>query len=180
MSSVYLDTNVFVSSYKPDDPYYEEASIITKALERKQVKGKTSVLTILEMAAVASRNIKIYKGDNEKEVRSAAIGKAILTLSRLGLSFIHSSGDAYMVLDGITVDMPMILNQALLIAYSAGLRSFDLVHLAAAKHSKQTGSQLSAFVTGDSDFLTKKIAISQILETPILSPREYVQGIGLE
>lgn len=179
MSSAYLDTNVFVASYKEDDLYHKEAVTIIKALERKQIKGQTSVLTILEMAAVASRNVKIYTGDDEREVRSIAISKAILSLSKLGLTFIHNPGDAATVMDGITVDMPMILNQALLLAYSVGLRSFDLVHLAAAKHSKQTGRELSAFVTGDSDFLAKKSVISQILETPVLSPPEYVSGIGL-
>lgn len=138
------------------------------------------MLTVLEIAAVASRNIRIYKGDNEREIRSAAISKAILNLSKLGLGFIHNRGDISTTINEMTVEMPMILNQALLLSYSVGLRTFDLVHLAAAKYANQTGSKLSAFVTGDSDFLNKKSVISQVLEMQVLSPAEYVRGIGLE
>ncbi|MBI3116396.1 MAG: hypothetical protein HYZ12_03560 [Thaumarchaeota archaeon] len=56
----------------------------------------------------------------------------------------------------------------------------DLFHLAAAKYlSMMTDSDLGAFVTGDSDFLNKKKELSKLIGVPILSPKEYVEGLGI-
>ena len=180
MKSAYLDTNVFIASYKPDDVYHEESSAIIKALEQGEIRGQTSTLTLLEAAAVASRTIPIRKGDDEKEVRQSAVSKAILDISNLGLTFVHIPGDSSMPIDGSTIEMPAAFHQALLLASSVGLRAFDLVHLASARYSSLSHSDLSAFVTGDSDFLSKKKELTRILEMPILSPKEYVEGMGIE
>lgn len=179
MSLAYFDTNVFVASYKLDDVYHGEASLILSALERGEIRGETSTLTILETAAVAGGIVAIHKTDNEAEIRSSAVARAILGLSKLGLSFVHIPGDSSAPIDGRKVEMPAVFHQALLLGPLAGLKSFDLVHLAAAKYSRLAGSELGAFVTGDSDFLRKKKDLSRIVCVPILSPKEYVEGLGL-
>jgi predicted nucleic acid-binding protein len=180
LKAAYFDTNIFIASYKPDDKYYEESSVIVEALKGGEIKGQTSTLTILETAAVASRTIQIHKGDDEKEVRRRAVGKAILSLSRLGLGFIHLPGDSSAPIDSHKVEMPAIFHQALLLASKIGLRSFDLVHLATAKYSSLTDSEVSAFVTGDAAFLRQKKDLSDLIDMPILSPREFIQAIGLK
>jgi predicted nucleic acid-binding protein len=179
LKSAYIDTNVFVASYKPDDVFYEESSAVIKAMKEGEIKGQTSTLTILETAAVASRTIRMRKGDDEKEVRRRAVGRAIIRLSRLGLRFIHAPGDSSALIDGSRVEMPVTFHQALLLASIVGLRSFDLVHLAAAKYSHLRDSDLGAFVTGDSDFLRRKRELAQVIGMPMLSPKEYVEGLGL-
>ena len=77
--------------------------------------------------------------------------------------------------------MPAIFEQALLLESLAGLRSFDLLHLAAAKYRSlgADSSEIGAFVTGDSDFLLRKKELSQIVGIPMLSPKEYVEALGL-
>ncbi len=179
MRTAYLDTNVFVSSYKPDDLYHREASMIIKALESGEIRGQTSVLTILEAAAVASRTIRIHKGDDEKEIRQMAVSKIIRNLSRLGLTFIHVLGDSSAPIDEIEVEMPAIFHQALLLASTIGLRSFDLVHLAAAKYASLMDSDKGSFITGDMDFLSGKRELSKVIGMPVLSPKEYVEGLGM-
>ena len=106
MRAVYFDTNIFVASHKPDDIYFKESSVIVGALKQGEIKGQTSTLTILETAAVASRTIQIRKGDNEEEIRRRAVGKAILSLSRLGLEFIHIPGDSSAPIDSLKVEIP--------------------------------------------------------------------------
>lgn len=179
MKTAYLDTNVFIASYKPDDVYYEESSAIIKALDGGEIKGQTSTLTILETAAVASRTIQIRKGDDGKGIKRRAVSKAILNLSRLSLNFIHMPGDSLAAIDSNNIEMPAIFQQALLLTSSVGLRSFDLLHLASAKYSSLIDSDLGAFVTGDSDFLLRKKEISQIIGIPVLSPKEYAEGLGI-
>jgi len=179
LRSAYLDTNVFVASYKRDDRYHEESSTVLRAIRQGKIKGKTSALTILETAAVASRTIQMRKGDDEKDVRRKAVGKAILNLSKLGLYFVHMPGDSSAPTGGSRVEMPAIFQQALILASGVGLRSFDLVHLAAAKYSRLEDPELGAFVTGDADFLRRKGELAEITGTPILSPKEYVEGLGL-
>ncbi|TLX98608.1 MAG: type II toxin-antitoxin system VapC family toxin [Thaumarchaeota archaeon] len=179
MKTAYLDTNVFVASYKPDDVFHEASTAIAKALGRGEIRGQTSTLTILESAAVASRTIRIRKGDDERDVRRRAVGRAILNLSRLGLKFIHILGDSSTPMDSYKVEMPAIFHQALLLASDVGLKSFDLVHLAAARYSGQMDSNVGAFVTGDRGFLRKKKDLSRIIGMPVLSPKEYVEGLGI-
>ena len=93
--------------------------------------------------------------------------------------FVHVPCDSSAPIDGTRVEMPATFHQALLLASGVGLRSFDLVHLAAAKHSHLTDPDLGAFVTGDSDFLGRKKELALVIGIPILSPKEYVEGLGL-
>jgi predicted nucleic acid-binding protein len=175
----YLDTNVLISFYKEDDPYHKESVEILEAIKQKKISGQTSVLTILEMVAVTSRNIRIRKGEDETHLRSIAISKVLVTLSKLGVTFISSQGDTITVMEDVNVEMPIMFSQALILAYSVGLRTLDLMHVAAARNVRQAGTELSAFVTGDSDFVNRKDRISQILGTPVLTPLECLRGIGL-
>ena len=55
MRHFYLDTNVFISRWKPDDAYYSEAKIIASSLQKGEISAYTSVLTLLETASVAGR-----------------------------------------------------------------------------------------------------------------------------
>ena len=53
------------------------------------------------------------------------------------------------------------------------------MHLAAVNHAKHMNSELGAFVTGDTEFLLRKQQLSKLIGTPLLSPKEYVDALGL-
>jgi len=180
MREFYMDTNVFISQLKPDDPYHSEAEIIAKGLERDEIQASTSVLALLEVASVAGRFYEAKKGakGTERE-RRIFIVKTLRRLAGLKVRFVHVAGDSSILVRSIRADVPGIFNEALLLSLRTSLRTLDLIHLAAAKHAKQVNRELGAFVTGDDGFLTKKEELSKILSVPILSPKEYVEALGL-
>ncbi|MGB9660268.1 MAG: type II toxin-antitoxin system VapC family toxin [Nitrososphaerales archaeon] len=178
MRKFYMDTNVFISSLKPDDPYHSEAKIITRSLVEEKIQANTSVLTLLETASVVSRIYEAKKG-NQKERRIFVI-KALRRLASFKINFIHITGDAPIAIRNIRADMPNIFNEAILLSLHSTLRTLDLIHLAAARYAKQMNRDLGAFVTGDSEFLSKKEELLKILKMPVLSPREYVQALGIQ
>lgn len=175
-----MDTNVFISTLKPDDPYHPEANEIWSALRENRVRAETSVLTLVECASVASRMYQTSKGvkgsDRERKV---FIVKTLKKLASLNLSFIHILGDSPMPVKGVAASAPSLFNEAILFSLEAPLRTFDLMHLAAARHGRQTNPELGAFVTGDGELLSRKAHLSELVSMPILSPREYAKAVGI-
>lgn len=176
-----MDTNVFISRWKQDDPYHSDAKIIVSSLQKGELSAYTSVLALLETASVAGRLYSHRKKDKGPEQRKMFIFKTLRGLVALRVRFIQLSGDIPMPLGNVKVDMPSLLVESMFLSFLTGLRTLDLMHIAAARHAKQIDSkELGAFVTGDEELLAGKDEISKIIEMPVLSPKEYVRALGLK
>ncbi len=176
-----MDTNVFISRWKPDDPYYDEARIIASSLQKGDIIAETSVLTLLETASVAGRMYGHHIKDKGPEERNVFVIKTLHRLAALRIRFIHLAGDITLSVGNAKVTMPSLLAESIFLSFSNTLRTLDLMHMAAAKHTKETATKdLGAFVTGDQDLLVKKDMISKVIQMPVLSPKEYVQALGLK
>jgi predicted nucleic acid-binding protein len=180
MKQFYMDTNVFISGLKPDDSYHSAAKIIVKGLEENELQAETSVLSLLEVAAVSGRLYQAKKGERRTKERKVFIVRTLQRLAELGTRFINIAGDTPISVKGIRADIPSVFNEAILLSLRSTLRSLDLIHLAAARHAKRVNNELGAFVTGDKEFLSNKRELSEIIGMPVLSPREYVDGLGIE
>ena len=180
MRQFYMDTNVFISQLKPDDLYYSEARIIAEKLYKDEIQAKTSVLTLVETASVVSRLYQATKGKNgsSKEWKVFII-KALRRLAALNTTFINIAGDSPIAIKNIQAKLPSIFNEAMVLSLQTPLRTLDLMHLAAAKHEKQMNQELGAFVTGDNELLSRKEELHKIIKVPIMSPKEYVEALGL-
>jgi predicted nucleic acid-binding protein len=176
----YLDTNVFISSIKPDDAYHLDARAIARSLGEGEVQAETSVLSLLEIASVSSRLHRAKRGEKgANEKRAAFAIKALRRFASLRVKFIHVAGDSPLAVRGVQANMPSIFNEAILLSLQTALRTLDLIHLAAARYAKQMNGELGAFVTGDEGFLSQRGELSKILGMPILSPKEYTKALGL-
>ncbi len=182
MRQFYLDTNVFISQLKPDDPYHPEALIIARKLQKGEIHAETSVLTILEAASVTGRMYHHAMGNRENvDERKVFVVKTLEVLAGLGIKFVHMEGDILFALGTLKVRMPNLFNDSILLSIQTTLRTLDLMHVAAARYAKQNNRELGAFVTGDDGLLLLKEQLSVIAGgMPFLSPREYVQGLGLK
>jgi len=179
----YLDTNVFISKYKRDDPFHSSSSKIIEGLRHGNIEAHTSVLTILETAAAASRgyekSIRLLEM-NQALSRRRLIGALLKRLLSLNIHLINLPGDTRMKLLREDVEMPAIFRESLSIALRVGMKSFDLIHLSAAKYAREALKvPIQAFVTGDDDFLDQKDKLAKIVDFPFLSPDEYVSALGL-
>lgn len=172
---------MFISQLKPDDPYHSDAILIGRKLRKGEIHAETSVLTILETAAVAGRMYHQAMGSKENEdERKAFVVKTIQTLATLGIKFVHISGESPFALGTVKVHVPNIFNESLLLSVRTTLRTLDMMQVAAARHAKQDNGELGAFVTGDDGILRQKERLSVIAGMPFLSPSEYVRGLDLK
>ena len=181
MKQFYMDTNVFISRLKSDDPYHLEDKAIVKSLEEDEIQAETSVLALLEVASVSGRLYEAKKGESrdEKE-RKVFIVRILRRLAGIKPKFINMSGDTLLSIKGVQASLPSVFNEAILLSLQSSLITLDLIHLAAARHAKRMNTELGAFVTGDREFLSNKKELSRIIGVPILSPKEYAEGLGLE
>ena len=180
MKQFYMDTNVFISRLKPDDPYYLEAKAVVKGLEHDELRAETSVLTLLEVASVSGRLYEAKRGARSKEKeREVFVVRILRRLAGLRTKFINIAGDTPVSIRRINTSLPSVFNEAILLSLQTSLKTLDLIHLAAARHGRRMNNELGAFVTGDKAFLSKKKELSEIIGMPVLSPKEYVEILGL-
>jgi predicted nucleic acid-binding protein len=180
MREFYMDTNVFISVLKNNDPYHSEAKSIVYRLQKDEIRAETSVITVLEIASVTSRSFEDrFGGKRPQEQRGMFVAKALRRFSSLRTKFIHLAGDVPFAMSGIETDMPSIFNEAIYHSLKVPLRTLDLIHLAAAKYAGRLNKDLGAFVTGDKGFLAMKENLSKTIEMPLLSPKEYVDALRL-
>ena len=180
MQQFYMDTNVFISSLKSDDPYHFESRAMARKLKDDEIQAETSVLTLVETASVVSRLHQTVKHvEGEDKDRRVFIIRAIISLVDLKIKFIHIAGDTPIAVKNIQATLPSIFNDAFMMSLHTPLRTFDLMHLAAARHAKQMNPELGAFVTGDREFLSRKQELAKIIKMPVLSPQEYVEALGI-
>jgi len=178
---------------RKDDPYHSQARTIVRNLQSKEIQAYTSVLTLVEVASVASRLYQMsgrkvpasstqYDAAEERNAkgRSVFVIKTIQKLASLGVKFVQISGDTRFLIPEVEISVPAIFDEAILVSFLCPLRTFDLMHVAAAKHAKQADESLGALVTGDTDFIRKKQELAKIIGMPVLSPMEYVVALGLK
>jgi predicted nucleic acid-binding protein len=179
MRQFYMDTNIYISALKPDDPYHTQCRVIMKALERDEIRAETSTLTLLEVASISGRLYAAKEQGKTQKERRVFIVRALRRLTGLKTKFVNVTGDTRSSIRGIETSLPSIFNDALLLSLRCTLKPLDLIHLAAAKHAKQVNSELGAFVTGDQGFLSNRRELSEIMKMPIFSPKEYLDGLGV-
>jgi predicted nucleic acid-binding protein len=179
MNQFYLDTNVFISRLKPGDPYHPQAKTIARGLEEGELQAETSVITLLEVASVSGRLYQTRGRNRSERGRKVFIVRVLQRLAKLRTRFINVPGDTRTSVKGIEANLPSIINEAISLSLRSTLRTLDLIHLGAARHAKRMNSNLGAFVTGDNEFLSRKKELSAIMGMPILSPKEYVEALGL-
>ena len=130
MKQFYMDTNVYVSGLKPDDPYHTYCKIIIKALERNEMRAETSTLTLLEVASVSGRLYATKKRGNAQKERKVFIVRTLRRLAGLKTKFVNIAGDTRLSIRGIEVSLPSVFNEALLLSLRSTLKTLDLIHLA--------------------------------------------------
>lgn len=174
-----MDTNVFISRFKSDDPYHKEASAIIRSLEKGELVAETSVFTILEVASVSGRLYRKSRNETVLDKKRAFVIKMIRKLGLLRPNFINIPGDKHVSIKGVQAILPSAFDEGILLSLECNLKTLDLIHLAAARYSKRMNNKLAAFVTGDEGFLSDKARLSGIIDMPILSPKEYVDSFGI-
>ncbi len=171
---LYLDTNIILARYAPDEVHYEEAKELLNKIESGKLSAVTSVLTLVEVVCTTSRAYKRYNrkvGALGQEEVAGAFLRGILKIKKLG--FIPMGGEVSINVEQDHVELPALFALALEIGSKTGVKTLDTLHLAsAAIASRIYGQKIDYFVTLDEDILKRREAICSLIESRVVSLSE--------
>ncbi len=170
MRRVYVDTNVIIARYKPQDPLYSTAN---EFFTRKDIEFIISPLSLVELNAVISRLLpsNIIVPSNIKKIDVPTLVEFIIYDCNLRLVS-KSYLTAYQIRK-MKVRIPLEYYLALLIADTIKLRTLDLLHLAYVYLMKD---YVSVFVTGDEEIIERKNVIKKF-GIRIIHPEEFLDEL---
>ena len=121
---VYLDTNVVLARYAPDEPEHNEAKNLLNKIEAGKVDAVTSVLTLVEVSCTTSRAYQRFnetEGLTRDEVAGAFL-RRILNIKKL--EFIPLGGDLSVDVEERQVKLPALFALALEIRFKNRSQNF--------------------------------------------------------
>lgn len=178
---LYLDTNIILARYAPDEPQHNQAKILLQKIESGKVTAVTSVLTLVEIVCTTSRAFEKFnteKGKLQREQVAGAFLKRILKINKL--AFIPLGGEVSVTASKRQVDIPALFALALEIGSKTGVKTLDTLHLASASiAAKIYGHKIDYLVTLDEDILKRSEEISSLIDCRVVSPTECLGNSSL-
>ena len=169
---VYLDTNVILARYAPDEPQHDEAKSLMNKIEAGNIAAITSVLTLVEVVCTTSRAYQRFNdevGALGREEVAGAFLRRILNIKKL--QFIPLGGELSVTVEERQVKLPALYALALEIGSKTGVKTLDTLHLASASiASRIYGNKVDYFVTLDEDILKRYEEIRTLIESNVVSP----------
>lgn len=176
---IYVDTNVVISTYKPDEAFYEMALSISKS---DAIRKVGSHILILELFSVVSR---LYKASQivlpktvERILSKLSFGDRILAIVNAILL------DWNIICPNLRLELrelklkdydlliPEVFVEACKIASSISLKTLDALHIAYAKIINEIFGDLNYFVTVDQNILDNRLKIKETAKIDVISPKE--------
>jgi predicted nucleic acid-binding protein len=168
---VYLDTNIILSRFAPDEPHHEEAKELLAKIESGRLSAVTSVLTLVEIICTTSRAYERYNHKERELGREEVAGaflRRVLKIKKLG--FIPIGGEVSVNIDERHVDLPALFALALELGSKTGVKTLDTLHLASASIASRIYDQkIDYFITLDEDILKKAENIHSLIECKVIS-----------
>ncbi|MGO8805544.1 MAG: type II toxin-antitoxin system VapC family toxin [Candidatus Bathyarchaeia archaeon] len=172
---VYLDTNVLLARYAPEEIHHEQAKRLLSKIETGKLSAVTSVLSLVEVVCTTSRAYEKFNNTAEALGREAVAGAFLRRFLKIRkLRFIPIGGEISLKsTDEDRVEIPAIFALALEIGSKTGVKTLDAIHLASAAISGRLyGQKIDCFVTLDEDILKRREAINPLIESRITSLNE--------
>ena len=172
---LYLDTNIILARYAPDEPQHDEAKNLLKKIEEGKVGAATSILTLIEVVSTTSRAYDRFKGKAESMKREEIAGAFLRRVINIqNLDFIPMGGEVSINVEEQRVKLPALFAVALEIGSKIGVKTLDNIHLAAASiASRIYGHKIDYFITLDEDILKRDEEIKDLVEVKVATPADY-------
>jgi len=165
----YVDTNVILARYFPEDKLHRKATAFLEA-DRKKIASPVSVV---ELAAVVSRLQSEMRAPREllREPPTRRIRAIVEFLIRdCNLIIIAVPARAKIKFAGTILSVPLEYHSSIRLAHALELKALDLIHLAYADTLRKWGHEVETFVTGDSDILNNSEKIREELGIEVEEP----------
>lgn len=174
---LYLDTNVILARYAPDEPQHDEAKSLLDKVEGGKLAAVTSILTLVEVVSTTSRAYDRFVDKAESFKRHEVSGAFLRrVISIKNLDFIPMGGEVLMNVEDRRLKLPVLFAIALELGSKTGVKTLDNLHLAAASiASRIYGKKIDYFVTLDGNILKRRENIRELIETKVVTPTEIAE-----
>jgi len=166
----YVDTNVILARYFPDDKLHDRA---TRFLERDRERKIISPISLAELAAVLSRlDVGLRAADELLQAppkrRIRALVEFMVKDSNLLVASVPVQ--AKFKVAGTVLLAPIEYHSCIRFAHLLRLKTLDLLHLVYADNLRKSGHDLNAFATFDKEILAKAELVQQEMEIEVKEP----------
>ena len=177
MKTLYLDTNIILTRYAPDEPQHEATEKIIVEVDAGKLAAVTSVLTLVEIASVTSRAHEKTAEASAAMKREEIVTAFIRRVADIqNLTFIPIGGEISIRIAEQHVKLSALLAVALEIAPRTGLKTLDNLHLASAIVASRTyGQKIDYFATLDEEIRKRSEVVRSLINAPVLTPAELVE-----
>ncbi len=181
---VYLDTNVLIAYFKPNDPYYLDSR---KILTYDEIDKIVSFLTLTEFSSVISRLEKggqikfapeIGKIISKMPLKQRAIILLKYIVKKFNLKVLGAKELISLRVNGEVVSFPLEFLKAISLSYELGLKTLDNLHIAIVALENKL-ARIDYFITGDRDIIDNRKTILKLVGCPISTPKEFAELMGL-
>ncbi len=164
-SALYLDTNVIVARYKPNDPLHK---VSEKLLSNKDFEFFISPVTLFELYAVISRLLPhLFL---PPEVRHVSVSTIVhFIMEDCNLKFTSKTYLTTIYFRDQRIRTPFEYSMAMILAERLKLRALDLLHISYASILRD---KAQLFVTGDDEFLKRRKAIKEFTGLKVMHPKD--------
>ncbi len=170
----YVDTNVLVAAYAPNDPLHKPSKAF---LETSKAPRIISPLTFEELSSVLARTEEdlelpaaLAKEPPARRIR--AVVEYVIRDS--GLTLASDLGSSRVHVGGRSVSIPLEYWKAARLAPLLKLRALDLLHLAYAHLIDRLEFSVKTFVTGDEGIISRAVDVHKSLEIAVKHPKDAV------
>ena len=171
-SLLYLDTNIILARYAPDEPQHGEAKDLLRRIEEGEFSAVTSILALVEVVSATSQAYSRFEGNAESMKREEVAGaflRRVLDIQNLG--FIPVGGEVSLDVEEKAIRLPALFAVALEMGSKTGVKTLDNIHIAAASiASRIYGQKIDYFITLDEDILKHQKEIEELAEIRVVSP----------
>ena len=173
-SLLYIDTNIILARYAPDEPQHDEAKRILRKVEEGRAEAVTSILALVEVVSATSRAYDRFRGKSTSMKREEVTGAFLKrALNIQNLAFVPFGGEVSIDIDEKSIKLPALLTVALDLGSKTGIKTLDNIHLAAASiASRIYGHKIDYFVTLDEDILKHHERIFELADIKVTAPAE--------
>lgn len=171
---LYLDTNVILARYAPDEPQHDEAKNLLVKIEEGKLAAVTSILTLIEVVSTTSRAYERFKDKAESMKREEVAGAFLRRVIYIrNLDFIPTGGEVSINVEEHRVKLPALFAVALEMGSKTEVKTLDNIHLAAASiASRIYGQKIECFITLDEDLLKHREEVKDLIEVKVATPAE--------
>jgi predicted nucleic acid-binding protein len=166
----YVDTNVILAKYFPDDTLHGKAE---RFLDQRADRKVVSPVSVVELAAVVSRldaDIRAPKELLQESPRKRVRAVVEFLIRDCNLTVATVPARARIRFAGTILSVPLEYQRSIRLAHAFKLKTLDLIHLAYADNLRKWGHEINTFVTGDRDVLSNSEQIREQIGIEVKEP----------